>query len=82
MTINIPHLQTSMLVNSSQSKILIVDDDPAVRQLISRFFSYSNYEIEAAADAKNTRQIFQKFNPDLAILDVNLPDESGFNLCK
>ncbi len=82
MTINIPHLQTSMLVNSSQSKILIVDDDPAVRQLISRFFSYNNYEIEAAADAKNARQIFQKFNPDLAILDVNLPDESGFNLCK
>ena len=39
MTINIPHLQTSMLVNSSQSKILIVDDDPAVRQLISIFFS-------------------------------------------
>ena len=52
MTINIPHLQTSMLVNSSQSKILIVDDDPAVRQLISRFFSYNNYEIEAAAAAK------------------------------
>ena len=76
MTINIPHLQTSMLVNSSQSKILIVDDDPAVRQLILRFFSYNNYEIEAAADAKNARQIFQKFNPDLAILDVNLPDES------
>ena len=82
MTINIPHLQTSMLVNSSQSKILIVDDDPAVRQLISRFFSYNNYEIEAPADAKNARQIFQKFNPNLAILDVNLPDESGFNLCK
>ncbi len=82
MTINIPHRQTSMALNSSQSKILIVDDDPAICKLIYRFFSYNNYEIEAAADARTARQIFQQFNPDLAILDVNLPDESGFNLCK
>ncbi len=82
MTINIPHLRTSMVLNSSQSKILIVDDDPAICQLISRFFSYNNYQIEAAADARTARQLFQQFNPDLAILDVNLPDESGFNLCK
>ncbi|MDJ0579584.1 MAG: response regulator transcription factor [Crocosphaera sp.] len=82
MTVNIPYLQTSMELNSPQYKILIVDDDPAVCQLISRFFSYNNYEIKAAADARTARELFQYFNPDLAILDVNLPDESGFNLCK
>ena len=82
MTVNTPPLRTSMEINSPQSKILIVDDDPAICQLISRFFSYNNYQIEAAPDARTARQIFQKFNPDLAILDVNLPDESGFSLCK
>ncbi len=82
MTVNIPKRKTPMVLNSSQSKILIVDDDPAICQLISRFFSYNNYQIEAAADARTARQLFRKFNPDLAILDVNLPDESGFNLCK
>lgn len=71
-----------MAFNLPQSKILIVDDDFAICQLISRFFSYNNYQIESAANAKMARQIFQKLNPDLVILDVNLPDESGFLLCK
>ncbi len=61
---------------------MVVDDDPAIRHLIARFFSYNNYQIEAAADARTARQIFHKFNPDLVILDVNLPDESGFSLCQ
>ncbi|WP_198648701.1 response regulator transcription factor [Cyanothece sp. BG0011] len=71
-----------MIINSPQPKILIVDDDPAICQLISRFFSYNNYHIESAADVRTARQLFQKLSPDLAILDVNLPDESGFSLCK
>ncbi|AFY77529.1 MAG: response regulator transcription factor [Hydrococcus sp. C42_A2020_068] len=71
-----------MVVPSAQNKIMVVDDDPAVRYLISRFFSYNNYEIAAAEDAKTARKIFQIFQPDLVILDVNLPDDSGFNLCQ
>lgn len=71
-----------MRFNSPQPKILIVDDDPPICQLISRFLSYNNYQIASAANAKLARQFFQKLHPDLVILDVNLPDESGFNLCK
>ena len=69
-------------MNSSVAKILIVDDDPAICQLVSRFFSYNNYQIETAESAQQGRQNFQKLNPDLVILDINLPDESGFNLCE
>jgi DNA-binding response OmpR family regulator len=67
---------------SVQHKILVVDDDPAICNLIARFFSYNNYQIQTADNAKKARDIFYKFNPDLAILDVNLPDESGFKLCQ
>ena len=71
-----------MMPKSLKNKIMVVDDDPAVRNLISRFFSYNNYETETAPDAKTARGLFQKFQPDLVILDVNLPDESGFKLCQ
>ena len=64
------------------AKILIVDDDPAIRNLIQRFLSKQNYQVEAAEDGKTALAIFDQFNPDLVILDVNLPDATGYNLCE
>ncbi|MBE9166829.1 response regulator transcription factor [Pleurocapsales cyanobacterium LEGE 06147] len=63
-------------------KILVVDDDPAVRNLIFRFLSQKSYQIEAAADGQSALKAFENFNPDLVILDVNLPDALGYNLCE
>ncbi len=64
------------------AKILVVDDDPAVRNLIQRFLLKQHYQVESAEDGKTALSIFEKFNPDLVILDVNLPDVIGFNLCQ
>lgn len=64
------------------AKILVVNDDPAVRNLIQRFLLKQNYQVESAEDGKTALSIFEKFNPDLVILDVNLPDVIGFNLCQ
>ena len=74
-----------MTINSPQNlqnKILVVDDDPAIRNLVFRFLSFNDYQVETAEDAKTARHLFKEFHPDLVILDVNLPDDSGFNLCK
>ena len=70
-----------MKITSNTKKILVVDDDPAIRNLIYRFFSHNDYEMEAAQDGHTARKLFKQFHPDLVILDVNLPDDSGFNLC-
>lgn len=64
------------------AKILIVDDDPAIRNLIQRFLTKQNYQVESAEDGKTALAIFEQFNPDLVILDVNLPDMIGYNLCE
>ncbi len=66
----------------SAAKILVVDDDPAVRNLIQRFLLKQNYQVESAEDGKTALNMFEQFNPDLVILDVNLPDVTGFNLCQ
>lgn len=71
-----------MAMKTTKKKVMIVDDDSAVRNLIGRFLAYNNYTIEMAADAKTARELFLTFSPDLVILDVNLPDESGFKLCQ
>lgn len=67
---------------TSPARILVVSHDPAIRNLISRFLTRQNYEIEATEDGKTAIAVFQQFNPDLVILDSDLPDASGYNLCQ
>ncbi|PZO49319.1 MAG: DNA-binding response regulator [Phormidesmis priestleyi] len=64
------------------AKILVVDDEPAIRNLIHRFLSKQDYSMESAEDGKSALAMFEQFNPDLVILDVNLPDANGYDLCK
>jgi DNA-binding response OmpR family regulator len=64
------------------AKILVVEDDFAIRNLICRFLGQKNYHIQAAADGKTALESFHQFNPDLVVLDVNLPDTLGYYLCE
>ncbi|MEM9540088.1 MAG: response regulator transcription factor [Cyanobacteria bacterium P01_E01_bin.42] len=63
-------------------KILVVDDDPAIRNLVERFLLQKKYQVESAANGQSALAIFENFRPDLVILDVNLPDALGYNLCE
>jgi DNA-binding response OmpR family regulator len=64
------------------TKILVVDDDPAIRNLIYRFLAKQDYQMASAEDGKSALSAFEQFNPDLVILDLNLPDANGYTLCQ
>ncbi|MGE5658926.1 MAG: response regulator [Actinomycetota bacterium] len=64
------------------AKILVVDDDPAIRNLIHRYLSQQGYQVESAGDGQTALGLFEQLNPDLVILDVNLPDTTGYKLCE
>jgi DNA-binding response OmpR family regulator len=66
----------------AQAKILVVDDESAIRNLIYRFLGKQDYLVESAEDGKSALAMFESFNPDLVILDVNLPDVTGYSLCQ
>ncbi|MBE9201318.1 MULTISPECIES: response regulator transcription factor [unclassified Nodularia (in: cyanobacteria)] len=66
---------------ATNPKILVVDDDFGIRNLIHRFLS-RKYHIESAADGKTALSLFDTFNPTLVILDWNLPDINGYQLCQ
>ena len=64
------------------AKILVVDDDPKIRNLICRFLSQKDHQMESAKDGASALAIFEQFNPDLVILDTTLPDADACTLCQ
>ena len=63
-------------------KILIVDDDADLLALVGFALTQAGYVVVKAADASTAVARFDAELPDLAILDINLPDGSGFGVCE
>ena len=63
-------------------KILVIDDEPAIRNLIELVLRRENYLVKTAENGKNGLAEIDAFCPDLVILDLMLPDYSGYDLCK
>ncbi|MGA9527778.1 MAG: response regulator [Terriglobales bacterium] len=61
-----------------RSKIMIVDDDPAIRQALNLRLRANNYEIVSASDGYSALALAQKERPDLILLDLGLPAGDGF----
>lgn len=63
------------------SKILMVDDDIDVLRINKEYFEKSGYEVVCAQNAASAYKVLSSAALDCIILDVDLPDESGFELC-
>jgi two-component system phosphate regulon response regulator PhoB len=63
------------------STILVVDDDPNVRQILREFIELEGHRVLEAADASFARQALAQEQVDLIFLDVLMPGESGTSLC-
>ena len=67
---------------SAQDHILIVDDDAEIRGLLREYFEKNGYRVSLAADGKGLRAAFSVGEPDLVVLDLMLPGDDGFTLCR
>ena len=61
-----------------KSSILVVEDDPVLNQLLVKELRKAGYELDSATSWQQARERVVAFAPDLVLLDVNLPDASGF----
>ena len=61
----------------SLGKVLIVDDEPEVRQIIHDFLSERGYEVTLAAGGREALAALDAVKPDLVLLDVAMPDMDG-----
>jgi two-component system, OmpR family, response regulator MprA len=63
-------------------RILVVDDDPAVRSSLDRALRLEGYEVETAADGPAALQILSLGSPDAVVLDLGLPGLDGLAVCR
>ena len=63
-------------------KILVVDDDPELTELLRAYLGNNGYAVATAADGTSMHVRLADFNPDLLILDLMLPGEDGLSLCR
>jgi DNA-binding response OmpR family regulator len=64
------------------STILVVDDEPIVRDVVVRYLRRDGYETREAATGDEAREILEAETPELVVLDVMLPGTDGLELCR
>ena len=64
------------------SKILVVDDEKNICELLGLYLRKDNYEVEYAHDGETALQRFASFAPDLILLDIMLPLRDGWEVCR
>ncbi|MGM9988075.1 MAG: response regulator transcription factor [Bacillaceae bacterium] len=63
-------------------KIMIIEDEETIRKELSFYLSNYGYDVEAVTDFKHVLTHIQKANPQLILLDINLPVYDGYYLCR
>ena len=66
----------------TQAKILVVDDEPDIRELVSEILEDEDYSVTAAENGEAARAAFARQTPDLVLLDIWMPDVDGITLLK
>jgi len=66
----------------SQVQILVVDDEPDIRQLVQEILEDEGYSVQVAKDGESARLVYTQQKPDLVLLDIWMPDIDGISLLK
>lgn len=69
-------------MSSQQEKILVVDDEEKILEVLKSYLESDGYKVFEAAKGEKALQLFARVNPSLVILDVMLPDLSGEEICR
>jgi two-component system OmpR family response regulator len=66
----------------AKTRVLVVDDEPAIAELVSTALSYEGFEVTQADSGLGALAKVESFRPDLIVLDVMLPDIDGFEVVR
>ncbi|CAN5637002.1 response regulator transcription factor [soil metagenome] len=69
-------------VKARVAKILVVDDEPNIREVVGLYLRRDGHTVISAADGEEALHLFRHSNPELVVLDLMLPKLNGFEVCR
>ena len=70
------------MANNPEATIVVVDDEPSIRELVSASLHFSGFDVKTASNGTEAIDVITQTNPDLVVLDVMLPDIDGFTVTR
>ncbi|WP_298461715.1 response regulator transcription factor [uncultured Cellulomonas sp.] len=65
-----------------EARLVVVDDEPHIRELLATSLRFAGFEVHAAGDGNAAMRLAREVHPDLLVLDVMLPDMDGFTVTR
>jgi two-component system OmpR family response regulator len=69
-------------MSEPEARLVVVDDEPNIRELLSTSLRFAGFEVHAAGDGATALALVRDTEPDLVVLDVMLPDMDGFTVTR
>jgi DNA-binding response OmpR family regulator len=66
----------------SGTRVLVVDDETPLRQLVVAYLAGEGYDVREAEDGQRALEVAEQFHPDLVVLDLGLPGIDGLEVCR
>ncbi|MQA33029.1 response regulator transcription factor [Modestobacter roseus] len=73
---------SSSTTAAPEARLLVVDDEPNIRELLSASLRFAGFEVATAADGQQALAMAEEFRPDLLVLDVMMPGLDGFGVVR
>ncbi|WP_410655387.1 response regulator transcription factor [Amycolatopsis sp. lyj-112] len=67
---------------TEQGRVLVVDDDETVRDVVRRYLEVAGFDVDVAGDGTEGLRLFSTTAPDLVVLDVMMPGLNGLEVCR
>ncbi len=71
-----------MAEKSPEARLLVVDDEPSIRELLTASLRFAGFEVFPAGDGAEALKLAEQYRPDLVVLDIMLPDLDGFTVTR
>ncbi|MGH8597401.1 MAG: response regulator, partial [Gammaproteobacteria bacterium] len=82
LAVNSDYAVTTSVFMSHSARILIVDDEADLREMVAEYLVENGFQVITASDAAYAREIMRTQSADLAVVDVRMPGEDGLSLAR